>query len=125
MRNPRPYRALVASIFITLAVYHLFASEGWWRIGQVVVNLALLAFFMWLWWRQDVLEELDRLVTRATGNKTDGSVMYLAAHAHMHRRDVAAINEILRRYDVMRTPVDDLPPEARIVRETIESIIHL
>lgn len=120
--HERLYRAIMISIFAICVALNLIFSDGWGTVLGLSINAACLLILLKIWWRQDACTELRERVVARTGEECVADVMWLVATQRMRTRDVAAINTILDRYDLMRTPVDDLPREAKIVRQQIEWI---
>lgn len=93
--------------------------DRWWWIGMAVY-LFMYSVVFYVWWRLDVLEEFELLVREAIGD--DALQAVITARLLMTTQDIAMLNRVMRRYDIMEVPPFDLPPEARYLRRILDDL---
>jgi hypothetical protein len=121
LRHTWEWRSIVVLIYLWLIYDNLTADPiGWWNIVIVCADSALLGMFGWMWWRQKVMDEFAELTRAAIGS--DANLVILTARLQLRTGSVRKLNRVMRRYDVMGMPVLDLPPEAKELREILESV---
>lgn len=122
LRHKWQYRFLYTSI-IVLLVYRQFTRDwgaDWWDYLSASFTLFLGAIMVFLWWRQDVLDEFAERTYAAVGS--DANIMILTARLQLRTSSVRSLNRVMRRYDIMNVSPLDLPPEAKALREILDSV---
>lgn len=122
LRHKWQYRFLYTSI-IVLLVYRQFTRDwgaDWWDYLSASFTLFLGAIMVFLWWRQDVLDEFAEHTYAAVGS--DANIMILTARLQLRTSSVRSLNRVMRRYDIMNVSPLDLPPEAKALREILDSV---
>lgn len=122
LRHKWQYRAL-CTLLMLLLVYLQFTNDWgatWWDYLFTTITFLLLGAVFFAWWRIDVLDEFDERTRAAIGH--DADIVILCARLKLRTSTVWKLNGVMRRYDIMRVPALDLPPEARELREILGSM---
>lgn len=122
--NPRGYRLGTMVVLGTCAasqVWILSDPEPWWwvNLAVLVFVLATIALDLWVWTRQDQLDELRRLVDQQADRPVLKYAAWLYGYRHVGIRETREINQWLVRHDLFATPVDDMPQSVRRLRSAL------
>lgn len=122
VRRKWEYRILWSSLMAYLIYNQLTNDWGKHWVDYVLTGSTVMfaAGIIYLWWRQDVLDEFEERARAAIGR--DASIVILCARLRLRTITIAKLNRVMRRYDVMSVPFLDLPPEAKELREIMESV---
>lgn len=111
--------ALIAALLVSISFYVRQPEKTWLNHAALLVNLTIWFFLAWSWWRSDVMDEFERRAKSAIGS--DANLMIYTARLQLQTKSIAKLNHVMRKYDIMNTPKLDLPPEAKELREILES----
>lgn len=120
LRHKWEWRIAFTTLYAWLIYDNFRGDVGYWEIALGSVEICVLAGMCWMWWRQDALDEFDRRTREAIGS--DANIVIFMARMKLRTRSIVKLNRVMRRYDVMNTPILDLPPEAKELRAILESV---
>lgn len=116
------YRILWTSFMSWLVYRQLITDWGqhWLDYLATAVTVVACVAVGYMWWRQDALDEFAERTRAAIGS--DANLMILTARLQLRTSTIWRLNRVMRRYDIMNVPALDLPPEAKELREILESV---
>ena len=119
-KHQKMFRLFIAVTYAWLIYDNVTEDDrGLWDNIWLFSILAILGMFAWLWWRTDVIAEFTQHTREAIGS--DANLVIITAY-QVRTRSIARLNRVMRRYDIMNVPVLDLPPEAKELRQILESL---
>lgn len=121
VRHKWEYRLIVTAAYLWLIYSQVTVEDfGPWNVVLLGSYVAFLGLFGFQWWRQDVLDEFEWRAREAIGS--DANLLILATVHQLRTSSVWRLNRIMRRHDIMGTPILDLPPEAKELRLILEDL---
>lgn len=119
VRHKWQYRTSVVTVYVLLIGNNLLHDRSWWRWMELAFLVSFIVSFALLWRRMDAMEEFAERTRAAIGS--DAYAVIVTARLQLRTRTIVTLNRVMRRYDIMATPVLDLPPEAKELRLILES----
>lgn len=123
-RHPHALRVLVVgALLFSISTPFRTGQWGWLTSGLTLLNVLALIALTKMWRRRDALDELEGHVAWALDDPDLGKVAWLLGYSGVSTREVRELNYWLRDHDLLRTPVDDLPPKVRDLRVVLASFL--
>lgn len=125
LRHKWEYRALYSGLIVFIVYRQLTRGWGpdwldWWNYLMTTLTAFLLVVMVFLWRRQDALDEFEERTRAAVGS--DANIMILTARLQLRTSSVRRLNRVMRHHDIMNVSPLDLPPEAKELRAILESV---